>query len=168
MSLLPFAPFSVSAFENCSWLPDFPSDSPSFKDHGSEQVITLCASCPPWLTASHEIHQKHRHASARGLLDHRWPSRVRFECWASHLPSLHCSDGRWRLHSHRQIAGTTSNICRTMRPSDPFDQPGAQVLERDGLRRNTRPIVSAHRAFLKRARIRKTATKGIPHRAHRQ
>jgi hypothetical protein len=27
----------------------------------------------------HEIHQKHRHASARGFLDPRWPYRIRFE-----------------------------------------------------------------------------------------
>jgi len=75
----------------------------------------------------HEIHQKHRHAFAGGLLDHRWPSRVRLECRASHLPALRCSAGRRGLHSHWQIAVATSNTCRTKRPSDLFDRLGSPV-----------------------------------------
>src|SRR5439155_7757945 len=51
----------------------------------------------------HENHQKHRHASACGLLDHRWTFRVRLKCGASHLPALHCGAGRRPLYSHRQI-----------------------------------------------------------------
>ena len=51
----------------------------------------------------HEIHQKHRHAFARGLLDHRWSFRVRLEYRPSHFPALHCGAGRRHLYSHRQI-----------------------------------------------------------------
>src|SRR6476659_1947217 len=51
----------------------------------------------------YENHQKHRDAFARGLPNYRRSFRVRLESGASHLPTLRCSSGCWRLDSHRQM-----------------------------------------------------------------
>ena len=51
-----------------------------------------------------EIHQKHWHASARGLSDRRWPFRVRLTSRTVDFPVVHCGTGRRCLYSHRQIA----------------------------------------------------------------
>src|SRR5512140_1626787 len=58
----------------------------------------------------HENHQKHRHAFALGLLNHRWSFRVRLEFGSRHLPTLFCRTGGGRLHSHRQINPVLSPI----------------------------------------------------------
>src|SRR5438552_3721908 len=51
----------------------------------------------------HENHEKYRHAFARGVLDHRWPFRIRVESGPSHLPTLSCSPCRRHLYSHWQM-----------------------------------------------------------------
>ena len=53
----------------------------------------------------HENHQKHRHAFARGLLNHRRSFRVRLKSGSSDLSALLSRTGGGHFYSHRQIRG---------------------------------------------------------------
>jgi len=86
----------------------------------------------------YENHQKHRHAFARGLLNHRWSFRVRLEFGSSHLPTLPCRASGGLFYSHRQIkrnpvpnidggGSSISNTCRTTRRFAPVGQSGASA-----------------------------------------